>query len=100
MNQIHQQLEMPNLKQQFGTQMYEQQVVQLCKDGERDSLGACLGGEVGPLGAEFLHSRQGLSGWNFEGWKSLQTDPVPLSCSGRGWAPGTEGVCAAFAALQ
>lgn len=38
MNQIHQQLEMPDLKQQFGTQMYEQQVVQLCKDGERGSL--------------------------------------------------------------
>jgi hypothetical protein len=44
MNQIHQQLEMPDLKQQFGTQMYEQQVVQLCKDGERGSLRACLGG--------------------------------------------------------
>lgn len=35
MKQIHQQLEMPDLKQQFGTQMYEQQVVQLSKDGKR-----------------------------------------------------------------
>ncbi|XP_008833506.1 probable ATP-dependent RNA helicase DHX58 [Nannospalax galili] len=31
MNQIHQQLEMPELSQQFGTQMYEQQVVELSK---------------------------------------------------------------------
>lgn len=61
MSQIHQQLEMPDLKQQFGTQMYEQQVVQLCKDGERGSLQACLGGalrggastlEVGPVWVE------------------------------------------------
>ncbi|XP_029340046.1 probable ATP-dependent RNA helicase DHX58 isoform X1 [Mus caroli] len=38
MNQIHQQLEMPDLKQQFGTQMYEQQVVQLCKDAAEAGL--------------------------------------------------------------
>lgn len=38
MNQIHQQLEMPDLKQQFGTQMYEQQVVQLCKNAAEAGL--------------------------------------------------------------
>lgn len=38
MNQIHQQLEMPDLKQQFGTQMYEQQVVQLSKDAAEAGL--------------------------------------------------------------
>ncbi|XP_052050578.1 ATP-dependent RNA helicase DHX58 isoform X1 [Apodemus sylvaticus] len=38
MSQIHQQLEMPDLKQQFGTQMYEQQVVQLCKDAAQAGL--------------------------------------------------------------
>lgn len=65
MNQIHQQLEMPDLKQQFGTQMYEQQVVQLSKDGKGAgvSLQACLGGAFGggastleawPVWVEFL----------------------------------------------
>lgn len=38
MKQIHQQLEMPDLKQQFGTQMYEQQVVQLSKDAAEAGL--------------------------------------------------------------
>nr|XP_048306647.1 probable ATP-dependent RNA helicase DHX58 isoform X2 [Myodes glareolus] len=33
MKQIHQQLEMPELSQQFGTQTYEQQVVELSKAG-------------------------------------------------------------------
>jgi len=69
MKQIHQQLEMPDLKQQFGTQMYEQQVVQLSKDGKR-GLGwgwgaACEPVWAEPLGAGLLHLRCGLSGWNF-----------------------------------
>ncbi|XP_051014585.1 ATP-dependent RNA helicase DHX58 [Acomys russatus] len=38
MNQIHQQLNMPYLSQQFGTQMYEQQVVQLRKDAAEAGL--------------------------------------------------------------
>lgn len=45
MKQIHQQLEMPERSQQFGTQTYEQQVVELSKAGKRSSSGRfCLGG--------------------------------------------------------
>lgn len=35
MGQIHNRLEMPELSQNFGTQTYEQQVVELSQDGER-----------------------------------------------------------------
>lgn len=69
MNQIHQQLDMPGLSQQFGTQMYEQQVVQMRKDGERQLGKACLGG------ASILEARPV--------WKNLPTlDPVSLPYSG------------------
>ncbi|KAL1779252.1 putative ATP-dependent RNA helicase DHX58 [Sigmodon hispidus] len=38
MNQIHEQLEMPELNQQFGTQTYEQQVVELSKAAAQAGL--------------------------------------------------------------
>ncbi|XP_052614447.1 LOW QUALITY PROTEIN: ATP-dependent RNA helicase DHX58 [Peromyscus californicus insignis] len=38
MSQIHQQLKMPELSQQFGTQTYEQQVVKLSKDAAQAGL--------------------------------------------------------------
>lgn len=61
MSQIHQQLKMPELSQQFGTQTYEQQVVELSKDGERSSLGGSVWAE--PLGMARLRSTWGPSGW-------------------------------------
>lgn len=59
MDQIHDHLEMPKLRRDFGTQTYEQQVVELSQDGEGAlgegwevgasgggaSLGGALGGE-------------------------------------------------------
>lgn len=38
MEQVHDRLDMPELSQDFGTQTYEQQVVELCKTGERGDL--------------------------------------------------------------
>lgn len=38
MEQIHDRLEMPELSHDFGTQTYEQQVVELSKTGERGDL--------------------------------------------------------------
>lgn len=64
MRQIHQQLEMPELSQQFGTQTYEQQVVELSKAGERSSSGGPALGRAEPLGVGPSFYRQGLSGWN------------------------------------
>lgn len=39
MDQVHDYLEMPNLSRNFGTQKYEQQVVELSQAGERGSPG-------------------------------------------------------------
>lgn len=58
MKQIHQQLEMPELSQQFGTQTYEQQVVELSKAGERSSSAWAE-----PLRVELLHSWSRWSRW-------------------------------------
>lgn len=44
MEQIHDRLEMPELSQDFGTQTYEQQVVELSKAGERGYLAEGLPG--------------------------------------------------------
>lgn len=38
MEEVHDHLEMPELNQNFGTQMYEQQVVELSQAGERGVL--------------------------------------------------------------
>ena len=47
MDQIHDHLEMPKLRRDFGTQTYEQQVVELSQDGEGGALGE--GWEVGAI---------------------------------------------------
>lgn len=60
MDQIHDRLEMPNLSREFGTQMYEQQVVKLSQNGERGGPGGGCDGWAArnqpawaePLGAE------------------------------------------------
>lgn len=61
MKQIHQQLEMPERSQQFGTQTYEQQVVELSKAGKRSSSGGSAWAE--PLRVELLHSWARWSRW-------------------------------------
>lgn len=60
MDQIHDRLGMPNLSRDFGTQMYEQQVVELSQNGERGGPGGGCGDWAArnqpawaePLGAE------------------------------------------------
>lgn len=60
MDQVHDRLEMPNLSRNFGTQKYEQQVVELSQAGERGGPGGGCGGAANwdpapwaePLGAE------------------------------------------------
>lgn len=49
MDRIHNRLEMPALSRDFGTQTYEQQVVELSQDGERGKAwaGTCLVGAFG-----------------------------------------------------
>ena len=39
MDQIHDHLEMPELRRDFGTQTYEQQVVEMSQDGDRGVVG-------------------------------------------------------------
>lgn len=62
MSHIHDHLEMPELNRDFGTQMYEQQVVEMSKDGERSHWG---GGQV-------CGSGQGLPGLSLYGlWAEI-----------------------------
>ena len=49
MEQVHDHLEMPELNQNFGTQTYEQQVVELSQAGERGILT-----EAGPGAVQHL----------------------------------------------
>lgn len=50
MDQVHDYLEMPKLSRNFGTQKYEQQVVELSQAGERGGPGGGRGsrGSLGP----------------------------------------------------
>ena len=70
MDQIHDHLEMPELRRDFGTQTYEQQVVELSRDGERGRSREGLGGQGG-LG-------RGHPG------RSLSGPPPPRSLGGSG----------------
>lgn len=54
MDQIHDHLEMPELRRDFGTQTYEQQVVELSQDGDR--------------GRGVRRPRGGLGGGGDPGW--------------------------------
>lgn len=51
MEQVQDHLEMPELGRDFGTQTYEQQVVELSKTGEKAWESPALGGGAQPLGA-------------------------------------------------
>lgn len=70
MNQIHDHLEMTELSRDFGTQMYEQQVVELSQTGERGDLAE--GGAAGTVqdSARLGRTSRGRSsvlGWGLGG---------------------------------
>lgn len=109
MDQVHDHLEMPELSRNFGTQMYEQQVVKLSEAGERDSPsgggedaggvrgGACLGGGLATPGAE--SEWEGPMGRD-RGGAVGRSDTMPSARSGFGRAPGAAGVRTSPEALQ
>lgn len=94
MNQIHDHMEMPTLSRDFGTQTYEQQVVELSRDGEKQhpAGGHVVGGRTREvlvfsfdLGGGYTHQCQGDLAFGSTKW-GVGVNPGLTTCKANGSA--------------
>lgn len=83
MDQVHDHLEMPELSRDFGTQMYEQQVVELSQTGERGCPGGGRGGCGGAVDRACLGAEPRW-GRTLEGRGHSALAPVPPAAAAAG----------------
>lgn len=77
MDQIHDHLEMPELRRDFGTQTYEQQVVELSRDGARGSSREGVCGRGGPGRGQPGRSLSGARSLGGSGpWRGVATQAL------------------------